>query len=337
MSGDETSDEPENSDQLPPTKWPMYGVDPQNTGHHPTATGPSGEDVKIQTVFKADDAIHNNLIIDNDQLYATSADGSFLSINIAENKSEWEKNINTSSNGYPLIIDERIYTGIDQGLAAVNRKNGELRWKQDSLLWEVAPIPTNVGVIGTQNRILHQFDPETGNDDTIYNTRQKSASLPISTVPALNNGAAYFAAEDTLFSVNIEDRELEWTFKNPRGELMGEVNPTVDNNTVYITGEDERLYAIDVKDGSKKWSIDTLENPGSPSLANSVVYLMASGSVLTGGDVWLLAIDVDEQKIIWKKNLESRLKEKPVISNGSVYHSNRNNIYAFDAKNGELQ
>jgi outer membrane protein assembly factor BamB len=315
----------------------MYGVDPQNTGHHPTANGPSGEDVEIQTIIKADDAIHNNLTIDDNQLYATSADGSLLSIDILENELEWAKNINTPSDGHPLITDGSIYTGIDQGLAAVNRKDGELRWKQDSLLWEVAPIPTSAGVIGTQNRILHQFDSETGNEDTVYNTREKSASLPISTVPALNNGTAYFAAEDTLFSVNIENNELEWTFRNPYGELMGEVNPTVDDKTVYITGEGERLYAIDVKNGSKKWSIDTLENPGSPSLANGVIYLMAGGSVLTGGDVWLLAISVDKKKIIWKKSLESRLKQKPVVTTGSVYHSNGDNIYSFDAKSGELQ
>jgi len=87
-NSDETSDEPENSEELPPTRWPMYGVDPQNTGHHPTANGPSGEDVEIQTIIKADDAIHNNLTIDDNQLYATSADGSLLSIDILENELE---------------------------------------------------------------------------------------------------------------------------------------------------------------------------------------------------------------------------------------------------------
>jgi len=57
----------------------------------------------------------------------------------------------------------------------------------------------------------------------------------------------YFAGENTLYAVDLETGEVEWEFENPAGEPLGESNPAVKDGTVYVGGEDQRLYAIDTR------------------------------------------------------------------------------------------
>ncbi len=62
-SSEPADDESENDDVLPADRWPMYGVDPQNTGYHPTATGPTSEDVRVRKLFDGEGSISNSPIV----------------------------------------------------------------------------------------------------------------------------------------------------------------------------------------------------------------------------------------------------------------------------------
>ncbi|ELY67733.1 Pyrrolo-quinoline quinone [Natrinema versiforme JCM 10478] len=322
------------SDELLPSEWPMYGVDPQNTGYHPTATGPTNENVESNVVVETEGSIRNSPIIVEGTLYVSSSDGNFYSYDLDKEELNSEKVINSLHDSHPAFKNDRIFVGIKDGIVALDRDDLSIDWEYNSAISNIQPTPVPNGIIGTENMFLHRFDSR-GNKTTIHNMRDHSGGRPYSKVPAVNNNRVYFTSGIMLYAVNPKDGEIEWSFENPNEEIMGECNPAISDGSVYVGGEDQQLYSINSINGTKEWSIDTKSVvPSDPSVANGIVYVEANGSAYLGGDSWLLAIDINKQEIVWEQKLTSTTSSKPVIVDGSVYHVDLKTIYSFDAEKG---
>jgi len=332
-NSDETSDEPENSEELPPTRWPMYGVDPQNTGHHPTATGPSGEEVELRTVFESEGVISNSPTIVDGTLYV-AADNHLHAVDLATEELEWKKQVNASPSAHPAVSDKAVYAGTKDGIVAVERGGDSVIWRNDVGISSVNPVIADNAVVGTQNLILHRFDPESGDEKPLHNMRNYQGGGPHTNVPAVAGGTVYFAGENTLYAVDLETGEVEWEFENPAGEPLGESNPAVKDGTVYVGGEDQRLYAIDTQNGSEEWSIEINASVEcSPSIADGTIYFGGAGA----GAQKFFAIDRDSQNHVWgPKDLRYSVRSKPIIADGIVYVSNYHDLIAFNSENGTV-
>ncbi len=334
-SSETNEDEPENDDALSADTWPMYGVDPQNTGYHPTATGPTNEDVTAKLLFESNGTVSDSPAVIGDTLY-TAADNQLYAINTETGENEWRSDFPDIRGTYPAISDNRIYVGMNEGIATVNRNNGNLIWQNSVGISNVCPVVDSGAVIGSENLLLYKFDTNNGEETIIHSFRDENIGRPYTSIPAYDDGSVYFAGEHVLHSVNAKNSSVEWTFENPEGKSMGECNPATDGENIYISGADKRLYAIDTKDGTQKWSIKTKsETPQNPSLANGILYVVASDSVLSGGGSWLLAIDTKKEEVIWEDSLQSNINYKPVISNSSVYYANSRQVLAYDRETGD--
>ncbi|NUO78988.1 PQQ-binding-like beta-propeller repeat protein [candidate division KSB1 bacterium] len=92
-----------------------------------------------------------------------------------------------------------------------------------------------------------------------------------------------------------EQPELLWTFE-AKGDIEG--SPVIHAGTVYATGLDSQLYALDLHSGKLKWQYAALaETKASPAVSNGVVYFGdESGAfhaveVATGKRKWLFQTD----------------------------------------------
>ncbi|QCC59579.1 PQQ-binding-like beta-propeller repeat protein [Natrinema thermotolerans] len=331
-SSETNEDEPENDDTLSADTWPMYGVDPQNTGYHPTATGPTGDEVRLRKVFEGEGSISNSPVIVDDTLYV-AADTHLYAVDLETEELEWQKEVNASPAAHPAAGDDRVFAGTRDGIVAADLEDGEIRWRNDIGISSVNPVPVNDGVIGIQNLFLHYFDLKNGDESTLHDMRNHQGSYPYTHVPAVDNGNAYFVSENSIYAVDIVDGSVQWQFNSSTKEPLGESDPVVLDETVYLGGEDHRLYAIE--SGSKKWELE-IDEPikCSPSVASGTVYFGGGGT----GTQDFFAINIENKSFEWSpKNLRYSVSAKPVITDDIVYVSSYHDLVAFNTEDGTVK
>ncbi|WP_084177329.1 outer membrane protein assembly factor BamB family protein [Natrinema saccharevitans] len=327
----EPADDESEDDALAADTWPMYGVDPQNTGYHPTATGPTSEDVQVRKLFDGEGSISNSPVIVDGTLYVI-ATTRLHAIDLETGELEWQKEVNASPAAHPAADNERVFAGTRDGIVAADLEDGEVQWRNDIGISSVNPVPVNDGVIGIQNLFLHYFDLKNGNESTLHDMRDHQGGYPYTYVPAVNNGNVYFVSENTIYAVDIEDENIQWQFESSTEEPLGESDPTIFNETVYVGGEDQHLYAI--KDGSERWKLE-IDEPitCSPSVAPETVYFGGGGA----GAQKFFAVDINEKIYEWDpKDLRYSVSAKPVITDDIVYVSSYYDLLAFDTEDGSV-
>lgn len=150
----------------------------------------------------------------------------------------------------------------------------------------------------------------------------------------------------------IKDLVPAWSFSFGGEKQRGqEAQPLVYNGTMFITGSYSRLYAINVKDGTKKWEYDArlpegimpccdVINRGAALYDNLVIF----GTL----DAQLVALDQETGKVVWKEKLGDfqagySYSAAPLIVNGMVLtgvsggeFGITGRVDARDAKTGKL-
>lgn len=146
---------------------------------------------------------------------------------------------------------------------------------------------------------------------------------------------------------------IRWTF-HTKGEVVS--SPAIVDGVVYVGSNDGNFYAIDQRTGAKKWSLATdARIPSSPAVADGLVYFASY-------DGNFYAVDAANGKVKWKFGIPGERRysathlhgslpvgetmpdpfdvflSSSVVWNGAVYFgSGDGNVYALDAKTGELK
>ena len=104
--------------------------------------------------------------------------------------------------------------------------------------------------------------------------------------------------------------------------------PVVADGVVYVSAEDNRLYAVDAEAGKLVWRIELEGNR----------WLTASGSVIyTSSGDHLYAIAADSGDIRWKYFTGRIYDSTPAVAQGLVYVGSWNgNFHAVDAATGDI-
>lgn len=128
--------------------------------------------------------------------------------------------------------------------------------------------------------------------------------------------------------------KVEWTFSvvhgstNPAPPRVISA-PSVAGERVFLTTDDGRAVALDLKTGALLWEYET----GEPSTAPPAV---AAGLVIFSsrpGQVF--ALDWSTGELRWQVDLESNIAAPPIIAEGRAYVGTADNIlYALDATTG---
>ena len=120
------------------------------------------------------------------------------------------------------------------------------------------------------------------------------------------------------------------TFKSGKNTA----SPVVAGGLVYFcTGN--RLIALDVESGARKWTFPTDEPlagviRAAPAVSDGVVYVGA-----TDGNLY--ALNASDGKLVWSYPTTGSIRGAPAVSGNIVFFgSDNNNLYAVDVQSGEL-
>jgi outer membrane protein assembly factor BamB len=107
-------------------------------------------------------------------------------------------------------------------------------------------------------------------------------------------------------------------------------SPTVADGTVFVGGEDGKLYAVDASTGEEVWHFNTGRIVGdSPAVANNTVFVGSRNNNL-------YALDVSTGRKFWRFETGDWIRWSPAVADGTVFvGSYDQNLYAVDARSGE--
>lgn len=247
---------------------------------------------------------------------------------------KWEfVNSNNTSEYFfttPLIYNDLLVVGsVGSVLYALDLKTGQKKWEFKTASSSSISSPTIVDdVLFYGSNHIYALNPNTG-------TQIWRFTLPSGTgsSPAVSGGMVYVGANNGLvYGIDAKAGTKKWEFKT--GGFFIASSPTVENNVVYIGGnDDKKVYALDAGTGVKKWEFLTGGNVlSSPWIENNILYVGSN-------DKKLYALDANTGVKKWDflMNLENTAPNtSPVIVNGTLYMSSNydKKLYALNATTG---
>ncbi len=180
----------------------------------------------------------------------------------------------------------------------------------------------------------------------------------------------------TLANVDLDNGSRVWTFPPSKSTISLKAiygTPAIWQQLVFLGGYDGNLYALNLPDGSQKWTESTGGHiVGGPVVSGATVYVGSGDQCLhafnvgngdqafspfcTGAKIWstptlsgntvfvssmdkkLYAIDAAAGTLVWPKPFQTNgaIASMPVVESGVVYvGSFDDKFYAVDASTGE--
>jgi outer membrane protein assembly factor BamB len=176
---------------------------------------------------------------------------------------KWEFNTSQVNHSSPIVVDEKLYSlsynPYNKGeskLYCLDIKNGTVIWEESSANFEDSSPTYNDGFIYVVSKIgLEIFDAQNGKRNKSLRVSQLNSLQDISSIstshssPAIHKGMCYYAFQKSLFSYNIQTKQL----KRIEFELnSSSSSPTIENDVVYVNDEGN-LYAVNASNFTKKW------------------------------------------------------------------------------------
>mgnify|MGYP001559939801 CR=1 FL=1 len=276
----------------------------------------------------------------------------------------------------PIVENDKIYVGSDQGRVLCLNLSGEL-------LWEFKSDPHFEGIHATPIIVKDKIIIG-GYDGGIYAINKNDGSLVWKNkVSSWIGSTATYDEETKLAFVGLENSTLQGTLaaiNAENGNIVWEFTtnnhvpcrPAVWQDLVVFGSNDFYFYALDKKTGKLIWKYRTYgEIKGRISIDNNMCFFACTDGrvycieLKTGNLIWkrkigrfllnqpviygdkvvvgsysnqLTALDKKTGKVLWYFMTNGPIVSYPTYHEGMVYFGSRDNsIYVVDAENGALQ
>lgn len=192
---------------------------------------------------------------------------------------------------------------------------------------------------------IYKFD--TSNQKIIWELKIYESSYndyPKNIVLFLNGDVLY--AVDNLgfiYSIDVQTGKIIW---QQNYGIPFSSNLNFHKGVLFVVNQNSRLYAFNPSDGQKIWSFESLSGLIKPSRSSNIS--LYDNKLLFSNDVGdITAIDLDQQVIIWTKNI---LSQNTILNNlvfkisnilidkKDVYvSSNSGDLFNFNLETGEIK
>jgi outer membrane protein assembly factor BamB len=337
-----------------PGEWTMFRHDLARTG----TTGPS--DVLPQGIlkwsFSTGAAIHSSPAVVDGTVYFGSEDYKLYALNADTGVENWEFKTGSWVDSSPSIVGGKVYFGSNDGsLYALDAHSGEKLWdfKTKYPVGSSPAIASN-GVVyfGSEDYYLYALNADNGKKLWSYDIGSPAVSSPV-----VANGIVYIGGGDGYsYALNSVSGQRRLRFKTHYAVYS---SPAVSDTTVYVATTNSLLYAFDGM-ARTVWREHEIKNwwvqlwafgvPGIPQPPPQSGFLWSlylgggntSSPVISGDTMYLgcdrnlLAVDLQNQKILWKFETGGIVRSSPAVVGSTVFvGSEDGRLYAVDATTGE--
>jgi eukaryotic-like serine/threonine-protein kinase len=259
--------------------------------------------------------------------------------------------ISVGTNGDGLLVvsgpeDEEQFEAC--AVIALDVETGEEVWRYDEFgehdNVDSSPAVASGRVYVSGEKALYALDAETG---SVVWSRNVAASARAS--PAIHDGLVYYAgpyrggdAPSRLWALDAAPGKTRWTYNVV--DISQKVSPAVADGTVYVPAASQRvclaasgsandgcsgvtrgrLYAVDAKTGTERWTAEIEpDTRSSPAVADGVVYVGCANGVS--------AVTVDGEGA-WRIHFEADREDGPYVDSSPAVAGSRVFIGASDGR-----
>ena len=310
---------------VPPAGWVLiYGL-PSNNNYKLTSQSYDFYGNKEKILWDFTTNIENNLeysysAVSGDVLYSVTSSGMIYALDTHKGKMIWESNLSGKYAVAPLVYNDMVITGLDNGLFALGKNDGHVVWLKEVGTVSSLSLAGDTVIVATE-RGIYAFTCNNGSEKW-ENSIQTKSYLSTSC-----KDTVFIGSDKRCYAVDTGNGKIKWVF-GMDGPITS--SPTVAEGTVYVGCWDTYLYAINAENGKLKWKyeagwgIDT-----SPTVRDSTVFF---GSM----DNNFYALDAESGKNLWTFTCQASIHSSPVVYGKYVFFgSDDGRFYALNRTNGK--
>ena len=193
--------------------------------------------------------------IHGDTLYVSTFDGHIYALSAETGELlDWSFESQAGFASSPVIHEDTIYVGsFDNNLYAVKIGDNEPVWTFRGGKWFWAAPLVNEGIVyaGCLDGTLYAIEAETGEKLGEFNAGSPIVSSPVLTdnllIVADESGTVY------VFDLSVEPENLALPLKTIPIDAAVRSSFCAQEGLVYIRGEDNAIYAVDIDEGWVRW------------------------------------------------------------------------------------
>jgi len=231
--------------------------------------------------------IYNELVpaVDGDVIYAGSANGNVVAVDIASGNVLWRQRLDVVVTGGLGAGRGLVLLGtLDAEVIALSTSDGEELWR-GPVTSEVLSAPKTNGdivVVQTVDDKLIALDAETGERRWIYETTQPALTLRGTSSPVITQAGSVVAgfSNGTLVSVNAADGVYRWEERVAVPEGRYDIDRVIDvdgdllldGNRILAASYQGNLMAFDTLSGRIVWGMEASSYHGMDQGFGNIYY-----------------------------------------------------------------
>ena len=301
--------------------------------------------------------------VDGEFVYTLGAEGKLIAFNAKDGKIVWDKELKeiykTKSAlwGYaahPMIDGDKLITlagGEGSHVVAFDKKTGKELWKSQSQKEQGYSPPTIITAGGVRQLIvpgptaIRALDPETGK--RLWSEAYDATSGSVIMTPIVYKDYLYFGgyqSKNILLKLAKDKAAVtvEWKDKPKSGIAAVNVQPFLQDDTLYGFDDNGTMYAVELPSGKRLW--ESTDLVGGDAKGSETAFLVKNGdrfiSFTEKGDLVFCKLskekyeEIDRAKgIVAQTNTAFGRKVvwcPPAFANKRMYVRNDKEIVCFD-------
>lgn len=276
----------------------------------------------------------------------------------------------------PIVTDRMVFTGNSvDGLVAIDRSNGQTRWRFDIKDGVEAGAELNEGVLyfGAGDGQFYAIQADTGNVLWTYPLKAEGIAQPL-----VQGGVVYvLGGNNVAHALDAKTGKLMWLYNRREGSnlsVRGGSQPAIAGDLLVMGFSDGALVALNKSSGSLVWEVNLNRNKrfrdvdAGPVLDGDTIYVSSYDGalyavsrgdgkilwtiddggydevVISGSNLYFstttgktMAVDKGSGKVLWSKTNPNGIATGPTLYKNVVIVGEMNGALRFlDARNGEL-
>lgn len=280
--------------------------------------------------------------IDNDTVYAASADGSVEALTLSNGKSLWDVELDRQLVGGVGLGEHIIMLGTATGQVLVlDRNNGELLWEAD-VNGEVLAAPQTNGravIVQTYDGQMLALDGKDGSRLWSYRNTVPVLTLRGTSTPVVMRDAVYGAfANGRVICFDIETGAIRWSTRVAVPKGNSEIERIIDidgpllvlDNIIYVSSYQGKVAAIERISGRRLWSKDASSYVGLSEGFGNIYVVGEDGSVT--------AFDKNGDNVRWAQTVldQRKLSGSAVLGSYVVVGDFEGYLHALSQVDGHM-
>lgn len=254
--------------------------------------------------------IYNELVpaIDGDVIYAGSANGNVVAVDIASGNTLWRQRLDVTVTGGLGAGRGLVLLGTqDAEVIALSISDGEELWR-GAVTSEVLAAPKTNGdivVVQTVDDKLIALDAETGERRWIYETTQPALTLRGTSSPVITPAGTVVAgfSNGTLVSVNAADGVYRWEERVAVPEGRYDIDRVIDvdgdllldGSRILASSYQGNLMAFDIMSGRIVWGMEASSYHGMDRGFGNIYYSDDRSRIV--------AVRDNSENVVWESEI----------------------------------